>query len=251
MSLDRPQHEQILRRREDHDDTDAEGSWAISYGDMITLLLTFFILYFNLNAKNGEKKTHLQQEILTEFGEQKKEFDAKPSSSTPRMSLSEEQKGELENRVIEDWGGTLIREGEKIIVDFKNTTFFDLGKEDVKASSRKYLETFARKYVKFAGSHMLNVKAYTDTVPVKTGHRYRDNLELSALRSISAMRILQRAGIPLGRMKLVGLGETISNRIPASVEEEQKMTGGKPSRKGDQFARKVLLVIEPFTKEKL
>ena len=35
---------------------DSEGSWAISYGDMITLLLTFFILFFNMK-KHDDSKT--------------------------------------------------------------------------------------------------------------------------------------------------------------------------------------------------
>lgn len=26
--------------------TDSDGSWAISYGDMITLLLSFFVIFF-------------------------------------------------------------------------------------------------------------------------------------------------------------------------------------------------------------
>lgn len=245
MSLEKSQLQQLMRRRNEVDETDSEGSWAISYGDMITLLLTFFILYFNVNSKPSEERNQLQQEILAEFGEEKNVSFTKPSSNVPpRMKLAEEKDGEIETRVLEDWGGEVYRDNEKIVVEFKNTTFFDFGKEDIKNASKKYLEKFAQKYIKFAGTHMLNIKAYTDTVPVKQGHRYRDNLELSALRSISAMRTLQTAGIPLSRMKLVGLGETISSRVPGSVDSV-------PGRKGDQFARKVVLVIEPVTKEKL
>jgi len=40
---------QTLRQTEESlQAVDTEGSWAISYGDMVTLLLTFFILFSSL-----------------------------------------------------------------------------------------------------------------------------------------------------------------------------------------------------------
>jgi chemotaxis protein MotB len=240
---------QHVRRSLGEVETDAEGSWAISYGDMITLLLTFFILYFNINNKHEEQRNLIQKEILLEFAEKKTPVEPETLNAPPRMKLGEAQKGELDAAVLQNWGGNVIRDGEKIIIQFPLVPFFDLGREDVLAGSKKHLEIFAKKYVKFAGTHMLNVKAFTDTVTVRTGHRYRDNLELSALRAISAMRVLQASGIPLSRMKIVGLGETITNRIPGGLNAESDPA--HKNEKGDRFARKVVLVIEPVTREKL
>ena len=236
------------RRSLGEGETDAEGSWAISYGDMITLLLTFFILYFNINNKQEEQKTLLRKELLAEFGEKKASAETETLNSPPTMKLGEDTRGELDPAVIQDWGGSVTRDGEKVIIQFPLVTFFDLGREDVRSGAKKHLEFFAKKYVKFAGTHMLNVKAFTDTVPVRTGHRYRDNLELSALRAISSMRVLQSSGIPLSRMKIVGFGETFANRIPGNIDAGSDSV--QKDKKGDRFARKVVLAIEPLPKEK-
>lgn len=230
-----------MRKREALDETDAEGSWAISYGDMITLLLTFFILYFNVNTKQSEQREKLQQAIISEFGQEKSASKEDLAKSPPRMKLGEQKEGELEESTLIEWGGKLHREGDKVVVEFPNTTFFDLGKVDVKKSSVTYLQEFAKKYVKFAGTSSLSVKAFTDSVPVRGDHRFKDNLELSALRAIAAMRVLQHSGIPLDRMKIAGHGE--SNRKPSSENTSGNLN--------DEFSRKVILVIEPMTKEKL
>jgi chemotaxis protein MotB len=226
-----------IRKRENIDETDSEGSWAISYGDMITLLLTFFILFFNINTKKSEQQSQLQKAILSEFGQEKSFSKDDLAKEAPRMNLGEKKDGELDTNTLEQWGGILHREGDKVVVEFPNTTFYDLGKIDVKGKSIPILKNFATKYVKFSGSHILSVKAFTDSVPVRGAQRFHDNLELSALRAIAAMRVLQHAGIPLDRMKISGHGETLT-RNPAS-------------KQSDEFARKVILVIEPFTKEKL
>ena len=43
-------------RTKKHEEVDAEGSWAISYGDMITVLLAFFVMFFSVDFKDEEKE---------------------------------------------------------------------------------------------------------------------------------------------------------------------------------------------------
>ncbi|MBL7686769.1 MAG: hypothetical protein JNJ49_01955, partial [Bdellovibrionaceae bacterium] len=55
-----------LKRLQDthpQEEADSEGSWAISYGDMVTLLLCFFILFFTVNP-NKDQTESVQQELL-------------------------------------------------------------------------------------------------------------------------------------------------------------------------------------------
>ena len=137
----------------------------------------------------------------------------------------------------------MVRDGTKIIVAFPQETFFDKGQVKVKKTSEILLRNFAQKYIQFAGTHQLSIKAFTDTTPVRQVYRYQDNLELSALRAVAAMRVLQHAGIPLDRMKISGQGEYML-RAPASHDQKEKL-------KQDALARKIILVIEPMTEEKL
>jgi flagellar motor protein MotB len=73
---------------------------------------------------------------------------------------------------------------------------------------------------------------------VTPGRRFKDNLELSALRAVSAMRELQELGVPLHRMKVGGYGEI-------------RKLAGDASDSDLALARKLVLVIEPELKETL
>jgi hypothetical protein len=88
-------------------------------------------------------------------------------------------------------------------------------------------------------------------VKKEPGKRFEDNLELSALRSVSTMRVLEKAGIPFGLMRLGGWGElhqtrkNIERATAAVAPQTQPSERATPLGKGDPLSRKVVLVIEP------
>ncbi len=135
-----------------------------------------------------------------------------------------------------------------LIIEFNEVSFFPLGVVDLTKAGREVLSGFATSFIPFAGKYDLAIRAFTDTRPVKvkTG-RFMDNLELSALRSVAAMRILQNSGVPLRDMRIAGLGEF---KLPHQYEKAERTTASEevdPLR----YARKVILVIEPKRAERI
>lgn len=162
-----------------------EGTWAISYGDMITLLLCFFVLYFSFDFKsNGESEIH--------------------KSLLSNLASVESVSGE----VYQTLGMELVTlSAGQVLVFFKDKSFFDSGKTDLRPDVGTLLSEFAEKFRPFSATHKLKIYSFTDSKPVSPGRRYRDNLELSALRSLSVVRLLNERGIPLGVMEITGKGE--------------------------------------------
>jgi len=130
-------------------------------------------------------------------------------------------------------------------VDFPNTSFFDLGKENINKKGIEALNDFVKVYMPYAGHYTLGIRAYTDTRKVMGGKRFKDNLELSALRSISTMRALSSLGVPMDKMKLGGYGE-----LKLTLEELNRLAEETGSKDPMSFARKVVLVIEPEVEAK-
>jgi flagellar motor protein MotB len=229
----------VLRRRRatDHLEVDTEGSWAISYGDMITLLLTFFILFFSTN-KEKDRMEAMETAMIAMF-ENKAEAGAQAlPQSGPDKSVEEK----IEAKVH--------KVGSKLIVEFPEISFYEFGKVDLNAKGKAELKKFIARYLPYAGNYILGIRAYTDNKKVLKGgnRRYSDNLELSALRSISAMRYMQQLGIPLDRMRLGGYGE-----LKLTAEDLSRAIASTPgySRAGLPLARKVVLIVEPEPREKL
>lgn len=218
------------KRQKNEVHIDDEGSWAISYGDMITLLLSFFVLYFSTDPKTHKDRL-LNRSLLTAFSPL--EEGPQKLFEESRISFGKENAESVDLTVLSQWGARLEAVGQKVIVEFPETSFFDSGKVDVSEKGKNVLEHFAEIYMPFAGSYRLAIQAYTDSKPVKNfrGRRFKDNLELSALRSVAAVRVLQKIGVPIDRMRISGYGEFI----------QLKMQSKTPLA----LARKVILVIEP------
>lgn len=176
---------------------DTEGSWAISYGDMITLLLSFFVIFFSFDF-NKENETKLEESAIKNI--------------TLMDTFKDKNDGFLENSTakIEDINevSTVVKKkNDNIVVFFKGANFFESGATNVNDYGKVLLDNFVEKYLPYAGKFKLKIQAFTDDKPVRQNvHRYQDNVELSALRSISVMRHLQKNGVPLHRVEIGGKG---------------------------------------------
>ncbi|MCB0351610.1 MAG: hypothetical protein KDD38_10530 [Bdellovibrionales bacterium] len=225
-----------IERKKQPEHVDSEGSWAISYGDMITLLLSFFVLYFTVDhtkVKSDQMQTALMVR-LKEAGMKAEEFGLKS-----QMNMGPTPGEGVDPTIMQKLGAEVYKFDHALVVDFHDVSFFKLGNVEVAGDGIAALENFAKFYAPFAGQYRLNIQAYTDTRKVLSNNlRYKDNLELSALRSIASMRVLQKAGIPLDRMKIGGYGEL--------VETQEKLMALQNEKDPLKFTRKVVLTIEPL-----
>lgn len=253
-----------LRRRSASSDSevDAHGTWSISYGDMITLLLTFFILYFNLESKPGKQTDSLLQSMVSQLSQLDSNRDRRSSAAALEEALgggikdeklqigSKADKG-IEAFLPQEFGAAVHKVGNQVVVEFPGFSFFELGKVELSEDGKKVLARFSQLYLPFAGSHLLGIRAYTDLKPVREvpGRRFKDNLELSALRAVATMRVLQKGGVPLQRMKLGGYGE-----LKLTLQQLRKIASEKKDKASESelvhsLARKIVLVIEPEPEE--
>jgi chemotaxis protein MotB len=244
----------MKKNRRIHAEEDSEGSWAVSYGDMITLLLSFFVIFYNADFK-AKKIESLNHHLSFDLENLKPHLTG---SSTASASTKPNEKAKTTKSKETVGSGSILVDGfsdynikvhevdQNLVVTFGNISFFDSGSIEVKKDTIEILKLFTSKYLPYAGKYQLSIKGFTDRKPVRKDRRnYKDNLELSVLRAVSAMRHLQKAGIPLNRMEIAGVGElrTIEKIIPKSNQLNQKEL--------DALSRTVMLVIKPEKESQL
>lgn len=231
---------------EEHEEIDSEGSWAVSYGDMVTLLLSFFIIFFTTDPKQGTKQ---RVELKVSLIETLKNRSAHNSDSgnSENINVGNNKEEGIDKKILKDWNGVAHEKGNHIIVEFPYTTFFNSAKVELTKEGIAAIKNFVKVYIPYAGNYNIGIRAFADKRRVlnNKSRRFKDNLELSALRSIATMRVLQEAGIPLNKIRTGGYGELIitANEL-VSIPAEKRV----PSSEYD-FARKVVLVIEPEASE--
>lgn len=211
-------------------EVDSEGSWAVSYGDMVTLLLTFFIIFFTTDKFHQEK--NLKLDVL-----------AKHVQMSRQMASIMDTGFYPDSKVKDQVQGRVYQDGTKVYIEFSGVSFFKSGKIDLTPPAKKALSTFYAKYAPYMGQYNLGIRAFTDTKKVRQNkaHKFKDNLELSALRSVAVMRQLESNGVPLHLMRLSGYGEL---RLTEAELEAIPTKERKPSSHLD-LARTAVLIIEP------
>ena len=193
-------------RQNSHDDHD-HGSWAISYGDLVTILLSFFILFFSTDF--GKKDKQLVDQSLVE-------------SIEGTLFLSEPMSDNLKS---DDISIKKINK-DNFLVFFKNTSFFSSGSVSPNKDFDQRMKKFVEKIDPFLSTYKLVIHAYTDSTPVGRNNRFRDNVELSGLRAISVKHKLENLGLQPSRMEISGKGvlsEEVISFMGISLSDKSKV----------------------------
>lgn len=201
----------------------SEGSWAISYGDMITLLLSFFVLFFSMDFKKDSEKK-LDKNVLNTFNSQ---------------AIILDNKKEITEKLIDKGIGIVQVNDGTFLLFFKNISFFNSGETSLTKSGEEKLEAFYKKYIPLASKYKIKAFSYTDGKKVRLikNRQFKDNLELSVLRSLSAIRYLNKLGVPSRRLEITGSGE-----MPTRIQDLLELKN-LTKKQQDDFSRTISIVL--------
>lgn len=211
-----------MKRRNIKKDSQEMGSpgWMTTYSDMVTLLLTFFILMFTFSSIDVKRFQEVMSAIQHSFmgrtgilmgsegvqGEEGKRLD----SGDPQLSIEElakslgeeemsllammaeleqtfeEVKSFLQKAGLED-DVQLRLEERGIVLELPERILFDTGQAIIKRDFYPTLDLLA---VLISGlPNQIIVEGHTDNVPIRT-FLYPSNWELSVARAVSVARYL-------------------------------------------------------------
>lgn len=242
-----------------------------TYGDMVTLLLTFFVLLFAFSTISETKWKSMVASFSGNPGgtgvlQFPSEVPAEGASSMlPKAkkyekdeSLSpEEQREQQFEQILEniqnvaaanenEFSLEVRREGDTIIINFNNNVLFNSGSSDLRKESLPILGYVRDMLIDYEGAvKMIRIEGHTDDVPIKTA-RFRDNWELSTSRAVSVLEYMLSAGEVVkgsnGKDKFVPYIDT--TRITASGRGEFYPVDTNDTEAGKQKNRRVEIMIE-------
>ena len=180
---------------EEHECEEFTEFWIFSYGDLVTLLLVFFIMLFSFCKTDVEK-----------FKSVAESFKPVPAGSPffleGKESVLESIAQQIQtSEISEDVYVTVDQRG--VVVSFKDTALFPPASADLTERARKSLNVFAA-YL-FGLPNDLIIEGHTDNQPISTA-RFPSNWELSSARASAVARFLESEGVKGRRMHVVGYG---------------------------------------------
>nr|WP_275583554.1 flagellar motor protein MotB [Archangium primigenium] len=178
--------------------------WLISYADLLTLLIGFFVL---LLAVSPPKTAQFERMAASLTGE-----------ATPLEELKEKvdtfitQEG-LEKKVL------TRQEQDGLVIEFKDALLFDSGSADLRAEGAQAITPIAR-MLQTLPRRGLVIEGYTDDVPIRTS-RFASNWELSSQRAINVRAALEQSGVGRERMSVRGFADTRRVDVQGPPEEQR------------------------------
>lgn len=205
--------------------------WMTTYGDMVTLLLTFFVMLFAFSEIDKAKYDQIAESLR---GALKGMPSVLESGRLPReeallvmdpiATVTPEFEGLYEslNELLGDEevaGATDIYMDERgLVVSFKEKLFFDIGSAEIKPAARDLLRRVGQ--VLARGENQIRVEGHTCDLPIRT-ERFPSNWELSVGRATNVTRFLiDEAGISPKRMAATGYAE-FRPMVPNTSEENR------------------------------
>ncbi|MDA8242726.1 MAG: OmpA family protein [Elusimicrobia bacterium] len=201
----------IYRRRRDEVENDLNKGalWAVTYGDLMSYLMIFFLVLFSFSiAKSDKTKNRKYEESL---GNIQKAFGGKADTKGLERAKAQEQELQVEKSLKEtvqsdDLGGLVqVQSTEhKVKLVLTEGILFASGRADLKEPAKRVLSPIAAELRKLPNE--IVIEGYTDNVPIRSG-RYTSNWELSMARAYSVLRFLEEQGISDSRLAAIGYGE--------------------------------------------
>lgn len=218
--------------REWFHDRDEEGGrskerWLITYADLITLLLVFFIVMYALSARIN----------MTSFEEVSHSLAAalKRPSPKPGDKFAYSQDDSKQTRRFKADADAVVKaliktdpkskvkidiDQRGLIVSLIDTSFFDPGSATLKPTAYTLLERMASNFRTLPNE--IRVEGHTDSIPIHTA-RFPSNWDLSAARAVSVVRFLTaHCGIPAGRLYAVGYGANMPVATNATAQGRER-----------------------------
>jgi chemotaxis protein MotB len=249
----------MARRKHDHEDHVNHEAWAIPYGDLITLLLAFFVVMYAVSSVNEGKYRVLSDSLVAAFRGQphtlepvaignkvaKVQPDDSLAAVSPKQALKFEGGGP---QAAQDSGATgaelremaadlaaamqdlvdrdlirVERNASWIEVEIKTDILFPSGSAEIETAAVEILEKLAA--ILAERPYPIRIEGHTDDRPIRTA-QFPSNWELSAARASRIVRLFEQRGITASRMVVAGMGENqplADNKTPEGRNRNRRV----------------------------
>lgn len=228
------------RRKKKHEEAkENHDRWLITYADLITLLMIFFVLMYTMSQVDARKYAAVANSLSVVLtGQALSVLDTQGPSMVEGLSGQQIPEGagevtanqgqlqevkKLIQEFIEtqdvtpsggDSGGKTTKLGEYImvyeqerglVISFKDTLLFNSGSDELTPEARGIIRQVGEALAKLP--NFIRVEGHTDNLPIHT-ERFPSNWELSVMRAANVVHVLHEDGrVPAENLSIIGYGE--------------------------------------------
>jgi chemotaxis protein MotB len=182
------------------------AEYMLTYGDMMTLLLCFFVLLFSFSSIDAKKFEAIIQSFSGALGvldggttvQDAPMLDSGLMDENTSSEVLEMQNFQKLEETIQEYlnenqlseSVTVLEEEAGLLLRFQDNILFDSGSADLKPESLEIMSYIAQLLnAEDFEDKFISIEGHTDNVPMNSP-RYPSNWELSVVRSSNVVRFL-------------------------------------------------------------
>ncbi|WP_026485730.1 OmpA/MotB family protein [Caldanaerobius polysaccharolyticus] len=225
------------KNAESSDEKNNLERWLLTYSDLITLLMIFFVVMYSLSSINLNKFAQLANSLGLSLGS-KYVIGENSGNSLIDNNLINNNGGKDSNANLKgnNSGGveqkllsyieskhlssyvTLYSDERGVVISLQEPLLFKIGSADVLPQNRKIIDNISQ--ILKTIPNYIRVEGYTDDIPINN-EKYKSNWELSVARATNVIEILVENGVNPERLIAVGYGQ-FKPVVPNTSEENRK-----------------------------
>lgn len=181
---------------------DGPSAWYLSWADMTTLLLTFFIVLFTFSTISPKKFDAAQESIKEAFGVPiPVGIPIRPDLANDTMAQDIQEA--VENEALE---GIRVQDfGDRVVLSLDTDVAFGLGRANLSEKGQQLLTVIYPVIAKSKGE--VRVEGHTCDLPIGIGGTFKNNWELSTARAVTVLESLVALGYPARRIGAAGFAD--------------------------------------------
>ncbi|MBN2602485.1 MAG: flagellar motor protein MotB [Candidatus Marinimicrobia bacterium] len=183
--------------------------WLLTYGDMMTLLMTFFVLLFSMSTIDPVKLEQFSDSVGQALGKKTK---------AKKYSLAEIYTDVV--KVIEDENlqdQIQVETSERgVAIKIPSEISFGVGSADLNPRIYSILNKFEDMMKK--STYPIAIEGHTDNIPMRSA-MFPSNWELSTSRAAQVVRYYIARGVPPERFQAIGYADTRPRAPGATIGE--------------------------------
>jgi chemotaxis protein MotB len=214
---------------------DDDATWLVTYADLMTILLVFFVLLYTLAFFEKEKYRHAVETIRVQVEQDEHliglmELMEIPETVDTQITIEDitglhsREKTLFETitrfaraSIQRDNISTRILDG-KIIVSVNGKALFNSGSAALNATAVSIFDEIIQILDDYP-EYNINIKGHTDNIPIST-ILFPSNWELSAVRATTVLKYLISKGVAPQRLTATGYGDVMP--LAPNTSEENR-----------------------------
>lgn len=185
---------------DNRDDQPGSPAWMTTFGDMMTLLLVFFVLLYSFSSMDVEKFEGFISALQNQLGvlEGGKTITPNPNIDAGTMGEDYAQAPEniqqimreLDNYIESNGLGERVNVENKrkgLVISLTGEILYELGRADIRDEGREVLAMISDILIDIPNDIM--IEGHTDNLPIRTDE-FPSNWELSTARAVNVIEFL-------------------------------------------------------------